>query len=67
VLGKDRREDSEDCQTFINVVQSFERGLPFDEPTGLVSNWEFLYEGSLDCVGILKEWLMRSVSCIPKG
>jgi hypothetical protein len=61
-LARYRAEDSEDRQTFINVVQSFEKQLPFDEPSDLVSNWEFLYERSLGCIGILKEWLVRAVT-----
>ncbi len=61
-LARYRAEDSEDRQTFINVVQSFEKELPFAEPSDLVSNWEFLYERSLGCIGILKEWLVRAVT-----
>jgi hypothetical protein len=61
-LARYRSEDPEDRQTFINVVQSFEKELPFKEPSDLVSNWEFLYERSLGCIGILKEWLVRAVT-----
>ena len=61
-LARYRAENSEDRQTFINVVQSFEKELPFEEPSDLVGNWEFLYERSLGCVGILKEWLVRAVT-----
>ena len=57
-----RAEDLEDRQTFINVVESFERELPFEDRSDLVSDWEFLYERSLGCVGVLKEWLMRAVT-----
>lgn len=61
-LARYRAEDAEDRQTFINVVQSFEKELPFEESSDLVSNWEFLYERSLGCIGILKEWLVRAVT-----
>jgi energy-coupling factor transporter ATP-binding protein EcfA2 len=61
-LARYRAEHSDDRQTFINVVQSFEKHVPFDEPSDLVSNWEFLYERSLGCIGILKEWLVRAVT-----
>jgi len=61
-LARYRAEDSEDLQTFINVVQSFEKELPFEKPSDLVSDWEFLYERSLGCVGILKEWLVRAAT-----
>jgi hypothetical protein len=55
-------EDPGDRQIFINVVQSFENELPFEERSDLVSDWEFLYERSLGCVGILKEWLVRAAT-----
>jgi len=55
-------EDVEDRQTFINVVRSFEQELPFEDRPDLVSDWEFLYERSLGCVGVLKEWLVRAAT-----
>jgi energy-coupling factor transporter ATP-binding protein EcfA2 len=61
-LARYRAEDSEDRQTFINVVQSFEKELPLKDQSDLVSDWEFLYERSLGCVGILKEWLVRAAT-----
>ena len=61
-LPRYRAEDPEDRQMFINIVRSFDRALPFDDPSDLVANWEFLYERSLGCVGILKEWLVRAAT-----
>lgn len=61
-LARYRAEDSEDRQTFINVVRSFEKELPFEDRPDLVSDWEFLYERSLGCVGVLKEWLVRAAT-----
>jgi hypothetical protein len=60
-FGRYRSDDSDDCQTFINVVRSFAEELPFEYESDLVSEWEFLYERSLGCVGVLKEWLVRAV------
>jgi len=48
----------------MNVLCSFERQIPLPEPADLVANWEFLYERSIGCVGILKEWLVRTLSAI---
>jgi hypothetical protein len=59
-LARYRAEDSEDRQTFINVVRSFEEALPVEDRPDLVSDWEFLYERSLGCIGVLKEWLVRA-------
>ena len=61
-LSRYRAEDSEDRQTFINVVRSFEKELPFEERPDLVSDWEFLYERSLGSVGVMKEWLVRAAT-----
>ncbi len=61
-LARYRADDSEDRQTFINVVRSFEKELPFEDRPDLVNDWEFLYERSLGCVGVLKEWLVRAAT-----
>jgi energy-coupling factor transporter ATP-binding protein EcfA2 len=49
-------------QAFVSVVRSFARQLPLPVLPDLVSDWEFLYERSLGCVGVLKQWLARSLS-----
>ncbi|MGH9587999.1 MAG: AAA family ATPase [Acidobacteriaceae bacterium] len=61
-LPRYRIEDTEDRQIFINIVQSFDRALPFEHESDLVADWQFLYERSLGCVGILKEWLVRAAT-----
>ncbi len=53
--------DSRDRQVFQNVLLTFQKQLPFEETAiDLSSLWEFFYERSVGCVGILKEWLMRA-------
>jgi len=42
-------------------VLTFQNELPLPVNFDLVGDWEFLYEGSVGCVGILKDWLMRAV------
>jgi len=67
-LARYHAEVQEDRQTFINIVQTFEKELPFSDPSDLVSNWEFLYERSLGCIGILKQWLVRAATAaLQKG
>ena len=61
-LARYHAEDSDDRQTFINVVRSFEKELPFEDRPDLVTDWEFLYERSLGCIGVLKEWLVRAAT-----
>jgi len=47
---------------FANVLRSFAVQLALAEPPDLVKDWEFLYERSIGCVGILKEWLVVALS-----
>jgi hypothetical protein len=47
---------------FVNVLRSFSAQLPIAEPPDLVKDWEFLYERSIGCVGIVKEWLIMALS-----
>jgi hypothetical protein len=63
-----RAANAEDRGTFLNVLGSFERQMPLSEPPELVANWEFLYERSIGCVGVLKEWLVRAlVAALSRG
>src|SRR5215469_16482225 len=56
-----RVESAEDRQVFRSVLLTFQKQLPFAEvEMNLMATWEFLYERSIGCVGILKEWLMRA-------
>jgi hypothetical protein len=55
-----RAESGDDLQIFQNVVFTFQSQLPSDLDPDLVGIWDFLYERSLGCVGVLKDWLMRS-------
>lgn len=50
-------DNSQEALAFKSVVQTFSQYLPLPQPPDLLSNWEFLYERSLGCVGILKDWL----------
>jgi thymidine kinase len=47
----------EDQQNFKDAVKLFQEQLPFNKELELESHWEFLYERSIGCIGILKDWL----------
>ncbi len=67
-LARYRAEVPEDRQIFINIVETFEKELPFPESSKLVNDWDFLYERSLGCIGILKQWLVRAATAaLQKG
>jgi len=54
-------ESHNDLRIFKNVVLTFQERLPMDEQPDLVSLWDLLYERSVGCIGILKEWLDRAL------
>ncbi len=63
-----RADSSADRQIFQSVLPTFQKQLPFAE-ADLLAMWEFLYERSVGCVGILKEWLViltRRRSALPR-
>jgi len=55
-----------DATAFRTVLRSFEQQLPFQEPPNLVREWEYLYERSIGCTGILKDWLMRALVSVSR-
>jgi hypothetical protein len=57
-----RADDPKDREMFLNVVRSFEQHLPLSQPPDLVRDWEYLYERSIGCVGVLKDWLVRALT-----
>lgn len=61
-FGRYRAERANEAAIYLNVVRSFEAQLPVGESIDLAKNWEYLYERSIGCVGVLKEWLARALS-----
>jgi energy-coupling factor transporter ATP-binding protein EcfA2 len=57
-----RAESSADRKAFVSVLHSFAQQLPLPESPELANDWEFLYERSVGCVGVLKQWLVRALS-----
>lgn len=55
-------ENAPEAKAFKSVVQTFSQYLPLLTRPDLLSHWEFLYERSLGCVGILKDWLSQTLS-----
>jgi energy-coupling factor transporter ATP-binding protein EcfA2 len=57
-----RIDDANDQKIFLTVLRSFEQQLPLSQPPKLVDEWEYLYERSIGCVGVLKDWLVRALT-----
>jgi hypothetical protein len=56
-----RSDDTGDVEIFKSVILTFQGHLPLEEEPDLVSHYDYLYEGSVGCVGVLKDWLTRSL------
>ncbi|HEY9696168.1 MAG TPA: ATP-binding protein [Trichocoleus sp.] len=52
----------QDLKVFRSIVHTFQQNLPLADESDLVEHWEFLYERSMGCVGILKNWLSRTLT-----
>jgi len=45
----------------VTVTNTFQRHLPLQKEPDLEKHYEYLLEGSVGCVGILKNWLTRAL------
>jgi hypothetical protein len=55
-------DSEETLHAFQSVLMTFQHHLPLHEQPDLLSRWEYFYERSIGCVGILKEWLTRALA-----
>ncbi len=62
-LERYKAENPEDLKAFRGIVQTFQRHLPLEVEPDLLKHWDFCYERSFGCVGILKDWLSRAFFC----
>jgi hypothetical protein len=51
---------SSDLIEFQRVLKSFGEKMTLDNPPELEIHWEYFYERSIGCVGILKDWLTQA-------
>jgi energy-coupling factor transporter ATP-binding protein EcfA2 len=51
-----------DRRTFGKILQTFAKQMPLPDQPDLTRHWEYLYERSIGCVGILKDWLVKALS-----
>ncbi|MGG6295177.1 AAA family ATPase [Leptolyngbya sp. AN02str] len=55
-------EVEQDAQEFQRILSIFQSRVPLPETPSLCECWEFCYERSIGCVGILKGWLTQAVA-----
>lgn len=61
-FGRYRAEDPADQRAFQSVLFTFQRHLPLAQEPDLVSHFDYLYEQSVGCVGVLKDWVTRALA-----
>ncbi len=57
-----RATDKNERQAFQQVLLTFQRHLPLEEPPDLVHQWKYYYARTVGCVGMLKDWLTKALA-----
>lgn len=61
-FGSYHADSAADVRAFKSVLLTFQRHVPLPTEPDLVGRWEFLFERSVGCIGVLKSWLNRAVA-----
>lgn len=56
-----KSDNAEDIKDFQRVLKSFSVAIPIPETPDLEKRWDYFYERSIGCVGIVKDWLTQSL------
>ncbi len=54
-----RATDESELRAFKSVLWAFQRNLPLEQEPDLLGEWQYCYERTVGCVGVLKDWLTR--------
>lgn len=57
-----RAEHNDERKAFKNVLWSFQNHLPLQDQPDLIGEWDYFYERSVGCIGVLKVWLTRALA-----
>jgi hypothetical protein len=57
-----RADSATDAKAFQSVLWDFQRHLPVPQEPDLLQHWQYIYERTIGCVGVLKTWLMKSLA-----
>jgi hypothetical protein len=60
-FGRYHADDPVEWHQFSSAVYTFQRHLPLARAPQLVKHYHYLYERSLGCIGLLKEWLLEAL------
>jgi len=48
-----------EVRAFRSVLWALQRNVPLEEEPDLLQHWQYCYERTVGCVGVLKDWLTR--------
>lgn len=54
-------DNDKEIRAFRKVINTFQHHMPLAEMPNLIEIWDFLYERSIGCIGVLKDWLVRAL------
>jgi hypothetical protein len=54
-------QSTDDGYAFLSILHTFEINLPLQNPPELMKLYDFMYERSLGCIGLLKAWVVKSL------
>jgi hypothetical protein len=57
-----QQDCTEDIRNFMKVINSFQYHMPLEETPNLLEHGEYIYIGTLGCIGELKNWLLRALN-----
>ncbi len=57
-----KADSNDDLYIFNSVLKTFESHMPLEKESNLIKYWDFIYERTIGCVGILKNWLERCLN-----
>jgi hypothetical protein len=57
-----RYDNQDDVNQYYSIINTFQKMLPTDRESNLIASFDYLYEYSLGCVGILKVWLYQCLA-----
>lgn len=60
-LARYHASDKNDYAEIVKVIKTFQRYLPLQQEPDFTTHYDYLIEYCLGCIGILKDWLLRSL------
>jgi AAA domain len=55
-------DNQEHREAFINCLWTFQQHLPLPKTPELANKWDYFYERSIGCIGVLKDWLTGALA-----